>query len=248
MNKQLSKQLNTRLNKGLNRWHAQRGATLIIVLVLLVLMAIIGTVATRSSILSLKIATNSQIQALLMENSDAVLFNIEDPQALNRQLAQDGMFSYFNSAEHSENELVFCYRADADAFFKISHASAIRPNGTIDPKKGLNGFCKNNDFSSGRSAVLSQVYLKKILLESAPLTQVVKGMSLGQATLPIVSHHVNVTVISILPSFSDISSTQIEQCFQKTAAEVSQCFNQYNVPYNTQHAQYVVGGQPKLVS
>ena len=52
----------------------QKGATLIIVLVILLMITILGTIAVKSGILGLKIATNSQVNALLLENSDAALF------------------------------------------------------------------------------------------------------------------------------------------------------------------------------
>jgi Tfp pilus assembly protein PilX len=57
----------------------QQGSALIIVLVILVLVTLIGTLAIRSGILGLKLATNSQVNALLLENSDAALFNVENP-------------------------------------------------------------------------------------------------------------------------------------------------------------------------
>lgn len=57
----------------------QLGSALIIVLVILVLVTLIGTLAVRSGILGLKLATNSQVSALLLENSDSALFNIENP-------------------------------------------------------------------------------------------------------------------------------------------------------------------------
>ncbi len=221
----------------------QQGMTLIIVLILILLITAVSTLAVRSSIVGLKVATNSHIQALLMENSDAALFNMEDPRLVARQLAQDGMYSYFTASENGEDELVFCYRAAATDFFRLDQASVITPNG-VTTKIGEQGFCKANQFATGRAAILAQVYLKKNLESSAPLSQLIQGTSLGQSLLPIASHQIGVTVISVLPSFSQISSAQLEACFKKRASEVSQCFNQYNVPYNTQHADYVVGGQP----
>ena len=40
----------------------EQGATLIVVLILLVIMTVIGTLAVRNSLTSLNIATNSQAQ------------------------------------------------------------------------------------------------------------------------------------------------------------------------------------------
>jgi Tfp pilus assembly protein PilX len=61
----------------INRSNHQAGATLITVLILLVLMTIIGLYAIRNSILNLKLATNAQVQTLLMQTSDVALDHLE---------------------------------------------------------------------------------------------------------------------------------------------------------------------------
>ncbi len=225
----------------------QKGATLITVLVILVIVTLLGTIAVKMGIVGLKIATNSQVNALLLENSDSALFNIENPAEVERQLALDGMFAYFNSAANADDELVFCYRASENSFFKLSKASAITEDGSTT-KIGVDGFCKANQFAMGRSAVLSQVYLTKSSTVSAPFGSVPKGTSIGQSNVPATSNNIGATVISVLPSFAGASSTEIEACFKQRASAVGACFEGLNIPYNMQHSDYVVGGQPKLVS
>ena len=225
----------------------QKGATLITVLVILIVITLLGTIAVKMGIVGLKIATNSQVNALLLENSDSALFNIENPAEVERQLALDGMFAYFNSSANANDELVFCYRASENSFFKLSKASAITEDGSTT-KIGVDGFCKANQFAMGRSAVLSQVYLTKSSTVSAPFGSVPKGTSIGQSNVPATSNNIGATVISVLPSFAGASSTEIEACFKQRASAVGACFEGLNIPYNMQHSDYVVGGQPKLVS
>ena len=225
----------------------QLGSALIIVLVILVLVTLIGTLAVRSGILGLKLATNSQVSALLLENSDSALFNIENPDQVARQLALDGMFAYFNSSANADDELVFCYRAAQASFYSFSKASAITADGTTT-KIGVDGFCKANQFAMGRSAVLSQVYLTKSSTVSAPFGSVPKGTSLGQSNVPATTNNIGATVISVLPSFAGATTTQIENCFKQRASAVGACFDGLGIPYNMQHSDYTVGGQPKLVS
>jgi len=225
----------------------QQGATLITVLIILVLVTLLGTIAVKSGILGLKIATNSQVNALLMGNSDSALFNIENPDQVARQLALDGMFAYFNSSANANDELVFCYRASENSFFKLSKASAITADGSTT-KIGVDGFCKANQFAMGRSAVLSQVYLTKNATTSTPFGGVPKGTSLGQSNVPVTTHNIGATVISVLPSFAGATTTQIENCFKQRASAVGACFDGLGIPYNMQHSDYTVGGQPKLVS
>ena len=225
----------------------QKGATLITVLVILIVITLLGTIAVKMGIVGLKIATNSQVNALLLENSDSALFNIENPAEVERQLALDGMFAYFNSSANANDELVFCYRASENSFFKLSKASAITEDGSTT-KIGVDGFCKANQFAMGRSAVLSQVYLTKSSTVSAPFGSVPKGTSIGQSNVPATSNNIGATVISVLPSFASATTTQIENCFKQRASAVGACFDGLGIPYNMQHSDYTVGGQPKLVS
>ena len=225
----------------------QKGATLITVLVILIVITLLGTIAVKMGIVGLKIATNSQVNALLLENSDSALFNIENPAEVERQLALDGMFAYFNSAANADDELVFCYLAAQNAFYDFSKASAIAADGTTT-KIGVDGFCKANQFAMGRSAVLSQVYLTKNATTSTPFAGVPKGTSLGQSNVPVTTHNIGATVISVLPSFAGATTTQIENCFKQRASAVGACFDGLGIPYNMQHSDYTVGGQPKLVS
>ncbi|QQN39111.1 MULTISPECIES: pilus assembly protein PilX [unclassified Acinetobacter] len=225
----------------------QQGATLITVLIVLVLVTLLGTIAVKSGILGLKIATNSQVNALLMGNSDSALFNIENPDQVARQLALDGMFAYFNSSANANDELVFCYRASENSFFKLSKASAITADG-LTTKIGVDGFCKANQFAMGRSAVLSQVYLTKNITTSTPFGGAPKGTSLGQSNVPVTTNNLGATVISVLPSFSGATAGEIESCFKQRASAVGACFEGLGIPYNMQHSDYTVGGQPKLTS
>ena len=225
----------------------QQGSTLIIVLIVLVVVTLLGTIAVKTGILGLKIATNSQVNALLLENSDSALFNIENPDQVARQLALDGMFAYFNSSANADDELVFCYRAAQASFYSFSKASAITADGTTT-KIGVDGFCKANQFAMGRSAVLSQVYLTKNATTSTPFGGAPKGTSLGQSNVPVTTNNIGATVISVLPSFAGATTAQIENCFKQRASAVGVCFEGLNIPYNMQHSDYTVGGQPKLVS
>ncbi|GAA4999695.1 type IV fimbrial biogenesis protein [Acinetobacter puyangensis] len=231
------------------------GATLIIILIILVVVTLLGTIAVRSGILGLKIATNSQIRELLLENSNAALFNIEDPAQVTRQLAEDGIFAYFRSAENARDELVFCYRASENVFFSRGKASAILVNNntvTIT-KQGVDGFCQAHQFASGRSAILSQVYVSKNTTSSQPFATVPRGSSLGEGQQTSMLNPIHVTVISVLPSFSAATKAQIETCFRKPSLKqgaiqtVAKCFNDLDMPYNMQHADYIVGGEPKLI-
>ena len=53
----------------------QRGATLITILFVLLLVTVVGTFAVKQSIVGLGIATNSQARNLMQQTADAVFFS-----------------------------------------------------------------------------------------------------------------------------------------------------------------------------
>ncbi len=181
------------------------------------------------------------------------------------------MFSYFNDVGNTDDELVFCYRPSSmTTFYSMDEASVIEKDGKTT-KMGVTGFCQAGEFSSGRSAVQAQIYLRKNVEENpTPFSTAPTGTSLGQSEVPLVSNNIGVTVVSILPSYASASNANIEKCFKKTAilenakeencptsissdpdkkkCTIEQCFDNLEIPYNLQHADYIVGGSPKLKS
>lgn len=144
----------------------QQGATLIVVLVLLLIITVIGTLAMRNSLTALNIATNSQAQQLLVQNSDSAIFNVENPSFLTRNLAYDGLFGLIKSDANKGKELVFCYKGAQSQFFDFSQSSLMQWVSGTSPsggELGPDGYCKLGDtnfFTSGRKAVMTQVSVK----------------------------------------------------------------------------------------
>jgi hypothetical protein len=147
----------------------QRGATLIVVLGILLVVTILGTLAIRQSITSLNIATNSQAQSLVLQNSDSTLYNIQDTNQLDAYAAGSGFIGYFKSPENRVKEAVFCYRGSASQFFDINTFSVISWQSGTAPKNnelGTDGYCNpsatgsTGDFATGRDAVLTQVSVR----------------------------------------------------------------------------------------
>lgn len=147
----------------------QRGATLIVVLVILVVITILGTLAIRQSITSLSIATNSQAQSLVLQNSDSTLYNIQDAGQLDAYAAGNGFIGYFKSPDNRVKEAVFCYRGSANQFFDVNTFSVISWQSGTAPRNnelGTEGYCNpsatgtTGDFATGRDAVLTQVSVR----------------------------------------------------------------------------------------
>ncbi|ALD02628.1 pilus assembly protein PilX [Acinetobacter sp. TTH0-4] len=245
----------------------QQGATLIVVLILLVIMTIIGTLAVRNSLTSLNIATNSQAQQLLIQNSDSAIFNVENPSFLIRNLAYDGLFGLIKSDVNKGKELVFCYKGAQIQFFNLSQASLMQwvsgtsPSGT---ELGGDGYCKLGDstnfFTSGRKAVMTQVSIKVntntedvISGIENPFSFMQQGTDTESAKIDK-SEKILVTATSIVPALSTASDEDINDCFSKHMNQVtipstvtpatgmdksvSQCLQGLGVPVNTQITEY----------
>lgn len=210
------------------------------VLIVLLLISAIATVAMKTGRFGLNLATNNQVDSLLLENNNSALFNLEDPSKVTQRLATNSMYGYFLSDANSDDTLVFCYRSDSNEFFNITRASVLGSG-----KLGINGYCGANNFSGGRQAVISQIYVSKAPAdEGTPLAGLATGVSVGQGSIGITKMKMNATSISILPSFSNSGINTIVACLGSghTTVESSvTCLSNANVPYNLQHAQYMIG-------
>lgn len=240
-----------------NPRNTQSGAVLIVVLVMLVLLTLVGTWAIRGSIISLKIATNAQAEALLKQTSDSVFFTLEnktdDELAFTNMRIGDGMLNYTLRPENKGKELVFCIRGETpDNFVGSRIASVIYWEGTTikNTEMGKNGFCQVNrlgDFLSGRSAVITQVSIRagssdrdwEHLMEGDD-----KETSKSTGIQKVV-----ITATSLIPKLSDSSSSAVNKCLsERTSFEdevvqnetVTDCLANINVPYSTQEMEYTM--------
>lgn len=209
----------------------QRGATLIVVLVLLLAITVIGTLAIKNSMVGLSIATNSQAQQLLLQNADSAFFSVEREENLIQSLATSGMFGYISGAANKDKELVFCYLGDESDFFDIGRASIMQWEGAkttpTNNNMGTEGYCSSaksaskNFFTSGRKAVITQVAVKfSSLSDSDPFY----GMQFGTDDKGVKferSKPVKVFAVSIMPSLSTADRSKIDTCLSSRMNEVT---------------------------
>lgn len=245
----------------------QKGATLIVVLFVLIFMILIGTLAVKQSLVGLNIATNSQVQSLMRQTADAVFFSLErdnqDSATFQKNLSSLGLFGMVKSDAFLEKELVFCYRPKTqEKVFSLQNASVIYPTSATEVNNselGVTGFCQytSNDYSSGRDFMISQVAVKKSSLQTdVPFKFYPLGTDTSTVQLDQVQP-VQIVVTTIIPGAASGTGsgwssfeTQINDCFklhindkstkypdQKTVAE---CFSDLGVPYSQQVMDYAV--------
>ncbi|MGE8649485.1 MAG: pilus assembly protein PilX [Acinetobacter sp.] len=246
----------------------QRGATLIVVLLILLAVIVLGTLAVRQGLVSLGIATNSQAQQLLLQNSDSAFFNIEREDNIIQALSGSGMFGYISGADDRDKELVFCYRGAEPSFFDINRASIIYwKAGTSAPTNsefGTEGYCdasktaSTNFFTSGRKAVMTQVAVKfSSISQNDPFFGAQFGTDEDAVKFER-SKAVKVFAVSVMPNLTSASSTEINTCLQNRMSEVSipegttvsataatrktvtECLSDLNVPFTSHVTEYVI--------
>lgn len=231
----------------------QQGATLMIVLMLLLMVTIVSSLAIRQSLVSLGIATHAQAQQLLMQNSDAAMLNVENTRHLVAYLARDGMFGLLKGPQHKNKELVFCVKASRAQFFLKSEASMIyQQNGGLHNQSlGLNGYCRSgasqgNFFNSNRRIVLTQVSIRFLdSVEIEPFQNMIRGTDQDLSKIEP-TQRVKVQAISLIPNLSSASTAQIDQCLsqhlnQAATDSVTDCLTDLNVPFSTHVTEYTLG-------
>lgn len=223
----------------------QRGATLIIVLCIVLLVTIIATVAIRQSSVSLNIATGAQAQKLMMQNSDAALLRFEQLHKQNSSAAVNSLFSIIKT--YIGQEVVWCYSDLQRDFFSSNRYSLIKwiPGDSTATIGAINnGFCKSNSFSTGRSTVVTQVAATISLTNSSVIT----NSSSNDNSVPPIKIIVYTT--SFIPALSTANTEDINSCLSskmsglpayvdpETHQTVSQCLSALNVPNYTAVAEY----------
>ena len=226
----------------------ERGATMIIVLVVLLLIAIVGIIAMRSGVFGSRLATNTQVGNLLINSNDAALTKFEDmsEEGVRINFAPIGMYHYLLDPINATDELVFCYRRDRDEVFSMANASVISSTGATS---GVVGFCDGSTFSSGRDAVITQVHMKRQNTATSP-SSFVLGSTLNEDVLTTQKTiNISLSAISIIPAYAsnNIGATDIQDCFRRTAFKTgtvetnAECFARLNMPYEVQSTDFTSG-------
>lgn len=201
----------------------EAGSTLIVVMALLVIITIIGTLAVKNSLVSLNIATNSQAQQIMMQNSDAVTFMLEDKNKRDQYFAGNGVIGIGRGkAEYKEKELVFCMTNTADKFFELDKASIIswedaKP-GPTNNSLGTEGYCNIENaehYTSGRKAVLTQVALRYTSTPTNPFQMSDRGTD-NDSSKSKEGERLMVFSLSLMPALAaEADPKDVNDCLSK---------------------------------
>ncbi|ENV85678.1 PilX N-terminal domain-containing pilus assembly protein [Acinetobacter radioresistens] len=236
---------------------AQRGATLIVVMLVLLMVTIVGVLAIRTAMTSLNIATNAQVGQLLNQTADSPINQIYMSD-LSKMMDLSGAIglALADSKVDPGKEYVFCYKPLAAEKFASSLnmiSLRIKSDKTVEVSDGSTlAFCDlTKDFGSKREAVVTQVAVKiptDISPNMAPGALLGRGTNLSEGTIMprnmVEQQRIRVTTTAVMPAFSaDISKAN--NCMKEnindntdadTAAmtTVAQCLSKLGIPVDSQ--------------
>lgn len=194
----------------------QKGATLIVVLLILLLVTIIGVLAIRVALTSLNISTNSQVAQLNFQAADTPTNLLLRANPTNIVNISHVLGAALNDTI-PQQEYVFCYKPTSSNIFGLTKSSSVIKAGSANSAELVEGagagFCDlSSDFGSSRQAVVTQV---AVTVPTDPDTAASAGAYLTRGTdvsegsaLPrnmIARQRVRVTTTSMLPAYSSNS-------------------------------------------
>ena len=210
----------------------QRGATLIVVLIMLLVITLVGVLAIRVAMTSLNIATNSQISQLLLQTGDTptnLLLNRTSYKDLTSVMSVVGkaIDDQKDPLKHGR-EYVFCYRPtsalqvnsilDMTVLIPPIAAAANDAKATVDTtESNRSGFCDlERDFGSSREAVVTQVavkYISEADPNAAPGADLDRGTDASKDSIiqqGKVDGRVRITATAILPNYSSANLATVQ--------------------------------------
>jgi Tfp pilus assembly protein PilE len=254
-----------RSNLSIYKKNSQQGSTLIAIMLILVMITIMGVIAMKQGLTSLNVATNAQVQSLLVQSADTVLNQVNQIAAadMSKITSLANVTGYALLSNDAGKEYVFCYRpTQADPFGLFINANTIHgnPGGVVTPDDiGGGGFCDltaATDYGSGRKASITQVAVTKPLDTSSlpAMTYLNQGtnVSVGGNVPPQFASQQRLRVIStsMLPAFSasPVAAVQTD-CLQNRVSDntdaplqglenITDCLARKGMPANTQVQEY----------
>lgn len=235
---------------------SQQGATLIVVMLVLLLIMVAGAMSVRQSRVDLQVATGDQINTVLLQTADNANHQLEgivngDINSADYNdilLRSNGLFGYFISSpdDHGQDEFIYCQGATNKDY--ITSVATVRKGtgGTVFN----NGYCgKGGTFSytSGRNVMVGQVSVTPTPFDTnidAPLSDLPLGQDINGLAVKRMKFDIRST--SAVPAYSNANMDDVSACFSNTsipkgtAATVSSCLQQLNVPETTVYQQAYV--------
>lgn len=202
----------------------QKGAAILVVMLVLLVITLLGVAAVRMGLTSLTIATNSQVSSLLFQAADSGLVTFELKVVENPGAAALPTGVIGPSLNAPGVEQLYC----------VTKANRLKP-----------GTCASNDFTSSRDAVVNQIAIEvPAAADGSPMRAVVLGTDLDRAGISNYIVHVHST--SVLPVFGAATGGEIDDCLKspndsEVDPTVTDCLTDEGAVFNTLVQEYSYG-------
>lgn len=121
--------------------HFEKGATLVVTLMILILVSLIGVTAVKRSNSDLSISTGTQVNNVLFQSSDMAMYKLEGEARSNKVEQADNVIGFLRTFNKGKEEVTFCIRPRELKFFNTSKISR-RVDDSTGFATGLgNGYC-----------------------------------------------------------------------------------------------------------
>lgn len=241
--------------KHMNQQHSfnalgdtQTGATLIVVLMVLILILVAGAIALRKSGTDLKVATSDQMDSVLLQSSESANQKLEqivngNPSSReykNVVLSSVGALGYFiNDPSNMGDEFVYCFDTRANQYLR-SNAKIWRNGGALEDNGGVCGTNGNYRYTSNRNTVVTQmnITLPKRSATANPdpegFAQVPDG---GDASSTTTRYEFDMYATSMIPAYGNPGN-----CLDRIAnnGALVNCMASTNTPHKTIYQQAIV--------
>lgn len=221
----------------------ERGAALIVVLFMLILVSLAGAIAVKQSSNDLKTATADQINTLLLQASDGANGTLENTVngSINDQAYKDllngGMLWFFLADKRSAgSEYVYCHNTDASKYLlKKATVRQKGGDGELYNNGGVCDYTKSEDYVNERQTALVQVNVTTTTpnADEEVLKHYVEGKEVGSSSSQ--KAILDVYSSAILPSYSEPTGCMAKKALPNATVttpggELLDCLKKANTP------------------
>lgn len=207
----------------------ERGATLIVVLLFLILIMLAGGIAVKQSNTDLKIATSDQINTVLLQSSDSANQKLESmingsptTSEYKDVTSSSGVFGHFLlNQDLSTTEFIYCFNPRTKRY--------LTANATVKEKSGgywnslNNGVCdytSADGYTSARQTVVTQMSVTVTPPDATAerFSQMVIGKEIEDRTSK--RYKFDIRASSALPAYSEPKAGS-DNCFAQTSISIN---------------------------
>ena len=217
--------------------NSERGATLIVVLLFLILITLAGAIAVRQSNTDLKLATSDQINTILLQSSDSANQKIESmvngkttSNDYKDVVSSAGVFGHFIlDKNNTSNEFIYCFNPRTKRYLAAN--ATIKTPPTVGPpataggywaglNKGTCNYNKPEDYTSARQTVMTQMSVT--VAPNDPNAEAFGDVVLGKEIEDRTSqkYRFDIRATSVLPAYNEPTDAE-GSCLAKTSIKTN---------------------------